>query len=122
MLLDEYVIMPNHMHGIIILRDCTIEAQFRRGEVPSPQQTKGDETSPRRERVTLGSVIAYYKYVSTKMMNEFLGTPGERRWQRSYYEHIVRDDRDLERIRRYIEDNPLGWGTDAEQLRIAFGR
>jgi REP element-mobilizing transposase RayT len=111
--LDDVVIMPNHMHGIIILN------QPRRGEVASPRldnktsPSLGDETSPLRE-LTLGKVIAHFKYQSTKKVNEEKETPGMKIWQRNYYEHIIRNDADLHRIRTYIQNNPLQWAIDEE--------
>jgi REP element-mobilizing transposase RayT len=50
----------------------------------------------------------------TKRINEERGTPGLSIWHRNYYEHIIRDDRDLERIRNYIEGNPANWERDSE--------
>jgi REP-associated tyrosine transposase len=111
--LDESVIMPNHMHGIIILNEP------RRGGVSSPRldtdtmHSLGDETSPLRE-LTLGRVVAFFKYQSTKKVNEERGTPGAKVWQRNYYEHIIRNDADLHRIRMYIQNNPLQWALDDE--------
>lgn len=132
--LDDFVIMPNHFHGIIILNEPrkgetpekqirtgeAPEMRMRRGEVSSPLEGKetsrkqtGDETSPPRN-VTLGKVIGYFKYQSTKAINEKHGTPGVKLWQRSYYEHIIRNDADLMRIRTYIANNPLRWALDEE--------
>jgi Transposase and inactivated derivatives len=95
--LDEYVIMPNHLHGIIILNEQC------RGEVTSPLQ-----------KPTLGKVVAYFKYQSTKLINEINVAPGNRFWQRSYYEHIVRSDKELNNIREYIVNNPMQWNADEE--------
>lgn len=94
--LDEYVIMPNHVHGIIILKSGR--------EYPAP---------------TLGQIIAYFKYQTTKEYNLFVGARSsrphihfEKLWQRNYYEHIIRDDVDLNRIRKYIHNNPSNWTKD----------
>ena len=94
--LYEFVIMTNHIHGIIIIND-------RRGEVTSPLRNP-----------TLGQIIAYYKYQSTKQVNKFRKTPGEKVWQRNYFEHIIRNEKSLYQIRRYIIDNPLHWEKDSE--------
>jgi len=89
--LDAWVIMPNHLHGIIAIEtDC-------RGEVSSPK---------------LGNVIAYFKYQSTKEINQNGNISGVRFWQRNYYEHIVRNSDDLNRIREYIQNNPQNWISD----------
>lgn len=90
--LGDYVIMPNHMHGIISWNTTT-----RRGEVTSP---------------ALGKIIAYFKYQSTKHINQHHNTPGTRIWQRNYHDHIIRDDKDLQRLRQYIQDNPMKWALD----------
>jgi REP element-mobilizing transposase RayT len=62
----------------------------------------------------LGSFIAGFKAAATKRINQIRQTPGAPVWQRNYYEHIVRDRASLERIRRYIADNPARWQSDRE--------
>ncbi|MFC1563459.1 transposase [candidate division KSB1 bacterium] len=95
-MLDEYIIMPNHIHLIIhILPNGNIQ---------------GAETAPLRQN--LGKIIAYFKYISTKRTNELRNTPGLKFWQRNYYEHIIRNDDDLYNIRKYITENPLKWKSD----------
>ena len=76
--LDAYVVMPNHIHGIIIINNP------RRGEITSPLQSY----STARRTPTLGKIVAFYKYRTTKMINEMKATPSVRFWQRNYYEHI----------------------------------
>jgi putative transposase len=66
-------------------------------------------------RPTLGQIVAYLKYQSTRRVNELRDTPGARLWQRNYYEHIIRDAGALARIRAYIANNPQQWELD--QLR-----
>ena len=101
--LGQSVIMPNHMHGIIawgITETRTPpprENRNRRGEVPSP---------------ALGKIIAYFKYQSTKHTNQHHNMAGTRIWQRNYHDHIIRDDTDLQRLRQYIQDNPMKWELD----------
>lgn len=113
--IDGRVTMPNHMHAIINID------HDRRGAVAAPNiaapniaapfaENAGEETSPLRP--TLGQIVAYYKYQTTKRINELRGTPGVPFWQRNYWEHVVRDDIDLNRIRQYIENNPLRWHED----------
>ena len=113
--LDTMVIMPNHFHGIIINEDSRFDG---RGEVPSPLQKassgltkQGGVTLPLR-KPNLGQVVAYFKYLSTKRTNELFQIPPKRLWQRNYYEHIIRDDRDLYNARKYILENPLKWAED----------
>ena len=106
--LDDFVIMPNHIHGIIILND-----KPRRGKHLGGSFRRGEVTSPLPE-VSLGKVIAYFKYQSTKAINEEQGTPSAKVWQRNYYDHIIRNDADLFRIRTYLRNNPLQWALDEE--------
>jgi REP element-mobilizing transposase RayT len=63
---------------------------------------------------TLGKVVAHYKYQSTKQMNATTGNIGAKIWQRNYYEHIVRNSKELDNIRRYILGNPAMWEMDDE--------
>ncbi len=98
--LDQWVVMPNHLHGIIILtNDC------RGGSRTAPTMIK---------RKPLGQLIGAFKTVSTKRINKMRGTPGARMWQRNYYEHIIRNDDELDQIRQYIIDNPSRWALDRE--------
>ncbi|MBU3942398.1 transposase [Patescibacteria group bacterium] len=115
--LDKYVIMPNHIHGIIVItnnvnNDC-------RGEVFSPpnitsNKLEGGMTPPlQRKKPTLGQMIAYFKYQSTKQINDFLKNPLDQKlWQRNYYEHVIRNQKSLDDIRKYIRINPLNWDRD----------
>jgi REP element-mobilizing transposase RayT len=99
--LDQYVIMPNHLHGIIFIRDSS------RG---------GTRTAPTdaAKRKPLGRLVGAFKTVSTKRINEMRGTPGLPVWQRNYYEHVIRNEDELDHIRRYIMDNPARWAQDPE--------
>ena len=97
--LDECVIMPNHLHGIIIIND-----NRRKG---------GSRTAP-TEVKSLGGLIGAFKTVSTKRVRQEYGSYAGPLWQRSYYEHVIRNDADLIRIRQYIINNPACWDTDEE--------
>jgi REP element-mobilizing transposase RayT len=96
--LDEWVVMPNHIHAIIVITD-------RRG---------GSRTAPTAKRKPIGRLIGAFKTVSTKRINQMYGSPGAKLWQRNYYEHIIRNDNELHHIRQYIIDNPLRWELDQE--------
>ena len=112
-----FVIMPNHVHGVIYILD------ERRGTVSVPhdnvtQYALGGETPPLRAFdgiPTLGQIVAYFKYQSTKEMNK-LGNTGTvtKFWQRNYYEHIIRNEKDLQNKTDYIEANPRLWNEDDE--------
>jgi REP element-mobilizing transposase RayT len=105
--IDEYVIMPNHFHGIIVIHDVPVGA-YRH----TPLQIQEPEfRSPSKN---IGSIVRGFKSAVTKRINELRNTPGKPVWQRNYYEHIVRNEKSLFAIRRYITDNPLNWASDEE--------
>ncbi len=104
----EFVVMPNHIHGIIwILPDDTssVGATCR-----SPLQPSSRPKGP--PSASLGAIIAGFKSAVTRRINQRRGTPGARVWQRNYWEHIIRNQRALDAIRRYIVYNPLRWAYD----------
>jgi putative transposase len=109
--LDEFIVMPNHLHGIIVINDDC------RGEVSSPLLKTdnyikmGGVIPPLRKR-TLGQIIGYFKYQTTKQINIIRNTPGFPIWQRNYYEHVIRNERELNAIREYIIYNPMKWDED----------
>ncbi len=103
-MLDEFIVMPNHIHGIVLLPE--LESERAHGCAP----LRNNLARPAR---SLGSFIAGFKATSTREINRLLGRTGPV-WQRNYYEHAVRDDGDLERIRQYIRGNPSRWEFDRE--------
>jgi putative transposase len=101
--LDEWVVMPNHMHGIIVINDDTCESC--RG---------GSRTAlTKLRRKPIGGLIGAYKTVSTKRINEFPQTPGAKLWQRNYWEHVIRNEHDLAEVREYIRNNSIKWEFDS---------
>jgi REP element-mobilizing transposase RayT len=108
--LDAFILMPNHLHGIIHVTDIGAVAGRPRGAAP-----------------TLGMMVAWFKSMTT---NEYMrgvrdhGWPRfeTRLWQRNYYEHIVRGESDLESVRNYIMANPDKWPTDPENPAVARSR
>jgi putative transposase len=113
---DEFVIMPNHFHGIVVITDIPVGADLRVGPVSeggNPAHQGADAGAP------LHTVIQWFK---TIMTNEYIRGVNSaswpsfrvRLWQRNYYEHIIRDDKSLHRIRQYISDNPSHWAFDRE--------
>jgi len=83
----------------------------------SPLQERRERTAERR-RMTIPLVVGRFKTVSAKRINLLRQTPGVPVWQRNYYEHIVRDDAEMERIRLYIADNPRAWAQDRENPSV----
>ena len=106
--LDEWVVMPNHFHGIIVINNAC-----RGGSRTAPTDIAGGGSS----RKPLGRLIGAFKTVSTKKINQVRGTPGETIWKRNYYEHIIRNEESLRTIRQYIVDNPAG--SELDQLFAA---
>jgi REP-associated tyrosine transposase len=100
--LDEFVVMPNHVHGLLAME------AFRRGVSHTPSETFH---SPAQ---TVGAIVRGFKSATTKRINEVRQTPGAPVWQRNYYEHVIRNEQELSRIRKYVADNPLQWALDRE--------
>jgi hypothetical protein len=71
-------------------------------------------TGPQQRRVPLGQMAAFFKYQTTKRVNERRGASGKPLWQRNYYEHVIRDEESLLQIREYVANNPLRWELDDE--------
>jgi len=100
-----FIVMPNHVHGIIAIGDD------RMGTVPVP---RGGET-PAIRKPTLGQIVAYFKYQTTKEINAMTGGLVTRLWQRNYYDRIIRTQQDLELTWLYIQSNPARWEKDGNQ-------
>ncbi len=98
--LDAFVIMPNHIHAIIVLVAEPVGAGLKPAPTPAPT------------RHPLSEIVRALKTFSARRINTRRGTPGAPVWQRNYYEHIVRNERSLDAIRRYIAENPLRWHLD----------
>jgi REP element-mobilizing transposase RayT len=110
--LDEFAVMPNHIHGIITLADSNRQDTWAgRGTL---QRAPTVEQSGKPTSDSVPTIIRLFKAATTKRINDLRGTPGTSVWQRNYYEHIIRDDKSLNRIRQYIRDNPLRWAFDRE--------
>ena len=104
--MDEFVIMPNHVHGIIsIVSDSEVGAIH---ELPLQQYNNWKE----RRRMVLPKIIGRFKMNSAKHINQIRNTLGIPVWQRNYYEHVIRDEEELNRIREYILTNPSQWEKD----------
>ncbi len=103
--LDVFIIMPNHVHGIIrIINKISIHDQN--------QQNKNESNKFRSPSKTIGAIIRGYKSAVTTKINTVDRLPGRKIWQRNYYEHIIRNEQELKRIREYIIQNPMNWMDD----------
>jgi putative transposase len=153
--LDAFVVMPNHVHRIIIITDRAgvvgsgsvgagsepapttigpgptagpgsvagsgpttgpgpVAVVVGSGSVGSGSVGAGSEPAPIRSSHGLPEIVRQFKTFSARRINELRGTPGTHVWQRNYYEHIIRDEFSLSRIRQYIAENPVRWDADRE--------
>jgi len=104
---DEFVVMPNHLHGIIWI--------LASPKTAVPTRRRGDPLGrPGPHSGSIGAIVGQFKSQASKRINEHRGMPGAAVWQRNYYEHIIRGGESLNRIRRYIADNPARWAFDRE--------
>ena len=123
--LDEFIVMPNHIHGIMIIpspvgvplvgtRDAT------RGREPTDGDRATTSVAPTEDRTkTLGEMVGVYKSITTHQYIkgvEIRGWPpfDKRLWQRNYYERVIRNTRELDFAREYISNNPAKWQLDSE--------
>jgi putative transposase len=100
--LDAFVLMPNHIHGIIFINESDVGA------------TGGSPVRSGPRQHSLASFLSGFKSVTTKRINDSRQTPGTPVWQRNYYEHVIRNEDSLHRIREYIATNPQRWDSDRE--------
>jgi putative transposase len=99
--LNAFVVMPNHVHGVIVITDVGAGLRpARKGSIHKPH--------------ALPEIMRAFKAFCSRGINDMRGTPGARVWQRNYYEHVIRDEQSLNRIREYILANPERWDLDRE--------
>ncbi|MBI4745118.1 MAG: hypothetical protein HY786_00875 [Deltaproteobacteria bacterium] len=115
--IDEYVIMPNHFHGIVTIN--TANDDIGTVDVGATHELSlHNETSIKyrkeRRKMLLPRIIGWFKMNSVKQVNLLRDNPGCPGWQRNYYDHVVRTEDSLNRIRDYIRFNPSQWDKDIE--------
>jgi putative transposase len=105
--LDEFVVMPNHIHGIVVIKPL-VDGGTPRVETPR----RGVSTTPRLQKPSLGSIIGQFKIACTRRIR----AAGSRdfAWQTRFHDRIIRGDRALMAIREYIANNPAKWALDTE--------
>jgi len=114
-LLDEFIVMPNHFHAIVFLPNATEFDAVGAHRVPFGQDApSGPGTAPQRAPKPLGAMIAGFKSTVTTQINMLRASPHTPVWQRNYYEHIIRDDEGLRCVREYIANKAAAWETDDE--------
>jgi putative transposase len=113
--MDAVVVMPNHVHGIILItRDNQHHTAPGTGNTASLQGAAS--SAP-----TLGQIMRAFKSLSAIRVNAMLARSQRPVWQRSYYEHVIRNDAALKRIRQYVAENPACWAQDPENPRNLSG-
>ena len=113
---DCFVIMPNHFHAIVFIADkipaTSVGANCVR---PNGGESHDDRNAARQygpSRASLASTIAGFKSAVTSRSRKLLNDPALQVWQRNYYEHIIRNEVELQKCREYIVNNPLKWELD----------
>ena len=126
---EEFQIMPDHLHGIIEIvdTDSVVGARRRRApttltSTPALTSTPTDGQAPTTEQfgkpviASIPTIVRAYKSAVTYRINTLYDTRGAPVWQRNYYERVIRNEAERDRIRRYIQANPSRWEADDENL------
>jgi putative transposase len=114
--LDEWVVMPNHVHGIIgitnppptveTIHELSLRTTGRiNHELPAWDKKQ-------RRKMIIPKIIGRFKMQSAKQINILQNTKGNDFWQKNYYDRIIRNEKSLDAIREYIRNNPLKWEYD----------
>ena len=103
--LDKFTVMPNHIHGVITIVKAGLAL---------PKEGAASSAPTRDVPIRLMDVVPAFKSISAINVNRFLSRVGIPLWQPNYYEHIIRNEESLNRVREYIETNPLRWELDRE--------
>jgi len=140
--LDACVIMPNHVHGIIMIEakavPTGVDQGFRQRRAwqavrsiescrDDPQAIRARHASPLQEpragcpgKGTIGAIVGSFKSAAAREAKRIPGEASLDLWQRGYYEHIISSESGLNQIRRYIAENPANWSTDEENPRVSI--
>ena len=131
--LDEFVMMPNHLHGIVVLKWDAYADGRGRGEAltdtsayrvtsanvnASPLRVSTASERPHGTKPrSLNAIVQNFKSVTSRKINQRHNTQGTIIWQRDYFERVIRNENELNRIREYIMSNPAAWESDNENPR-----
>ncbi len=122
--MDAFGVMPNHLHGIIVIKPVGALLAAPRAEntgdaaSSAPTGVTGRGGDAASSAPTLGDIVRAFKSITAIKGNGMLGTPGQAFWQRNYYERIIRDDQELAHIHEYVALNPSQWDTDRENPEV----
>ncbi|MDA3941342.1 MAG: transposase [Spirochaetia bacterium] len=95
---DCFVVMPDHIHGVVRINNFSVETH-------AVLSLQGNGRTPK----SISSFVAGFKSHATKKINEYCNTSGGSVWQPRFHDHVIRDKGELNRIRKYIKNNPLKW-------------
>ena len=112
--MDECVFMPNHMHGIIMIESVRRDAIYGVSIQESNPKSSGIVSTDKNPMLndSLSTMIRWYKGRTTYEINKLIHKKFQ--WQARFYDHVIRNDVDLDRVREYIGNNPLNWELDEE--------
>jgi REP element-mobilizing transposase RayT len=110
--IDEFSVMPNHAHGILIIEGDMVGNAYMR----SHQRNAFMHSLQDRTKMLLSKIIQQYKASVTRKINSSENV-FDFRWQKSFYDHVIRNDKSLDNLRRYIINNPLKWELDIENRK-----
>ena len=102
--LDEFIVMPNHLHSIIVIKHAVLENQ--------PGTTTAEIFGNMMKPGALSTIVRSFKSATTRQINILRAAPGSPVWQRNYYDHIIRNEVSYTQIEHYIRYNPLSWQID----------
>ena len=106
---DVFSVMPNHIHGILIIEEGMVGNAYMR----SHQRNAFMHSLQDKTKMLLPKIIQQYKSSVTRKINS-MQKDSRFDWQKSFYDHVIRSERSLESIREYIQNNPLKWDMDRE--------
>jgi len=124
--LDEKIILPNHVHGVIWLNDNKdvgyVGAKHSKQPTSLNNQNRSENASPLQSQQipigtkpqSLSAIIQNFKSITSRKFHRIRKHNNTKLWQRNYFERIIRDEDELNRIREYIIYNPLKWEKDKE--------
>lgn len=113
--LDAFVVMPNHVHGIIVVGTPRAASGDENGGRSADRARPSDRARPVPTE-TLGIIVGAYKSAVTRAINQTMGLSAPIVWQSRYHDHIIRSEPDLNRVREYVINNPARWHEDTFYL------
>jgi len=114
--LGAFVVMPNHVHGIIQILERTGTANNSTSHGDDSSRRAPTEGFQKPVPNSIPTIVRSYKSAVSYRINLMRGSDGVPVWQRNYYEHVIRNHEDWDRIHQYIEANPSNWAEDKENL------